>query len=348
MPDERESDRVPAGPEAIAVKKNWTKIAIALGPVLLMASVVWEYARMNPSYNFLLTPWALRGYETNHGPVFLTLAGLMLIGGLLTGWEAALRERMALAVTAYFVAAATLFAAVFTDQSISITFTTLFSMILAAFVAGAIAAMVRDLFGDRVRILKRALPVFIVVFVVLALLSGVTLVGTTVEQPVWIVVLAAFLLFGALSVVIKPLNMAANRMLITSSVGAWGVVVLSGGAVRQNLIDEQLVTEQAGGVTGIAAQYKDTQAASGWWFAGFAMFILFIGAVGLWARRRDIVAAIARARRQREAAEASAREIQEAAEMYAKEKAHQAATAPSGTSPQATAAADPGAESAAP
>ena len=26
MPDERESDRVPAGPEAIAVKKNWTKI----------------------------------------------------------------------------------------------------------------------------------------------------------------------------------------------------------------------------------------------------------------------------------------------------------------------------------
>jgi hypothetical protein len=296
------------------VKKNWTKIAIALGPVLLMASVAWEYARMNPSYNFLLMPWALRGYETNHGPVFLTLAGLM-------------------------------FAALFTDETISITFTTLFSVVLAAFVAGAIAAMVRDLLGDRIRILQRALPVFIGVFALLVALFGVTLVGTTVEQPVWIVVLAAFLLFGALSVSIKPLNMAANRMLITSSVGAWGVVVLSAGAVRQNLIDEQLVTEQAGGVTGVAAQYKDTQAASGWWLAGFAMFILFIGAVGLWARRRDIVAAIARARRQREAAEASAKEIQEAAEMYAREKAHQAATSPSGSAPQASLPAEPGAES---
>ncbi len=48
-------------------------------------------------------------------------------------------------------------------------------------------------------------------------------------------------------------------------------------------------------------------------------FIVFVGAVGLWAKRRDIVAAIARAKKQREAAEESSREIQEAAEAYARE-----------------------------
>jgi hypothetical protein len=310
------------------VKKNWTKIAIALGPVILIASVVWEYARMNPSYNFILEPWVLRGYETNHGPIFLAMAVLVLIGGLATGLEATLRERVSIAVTAYFVVAATVFAAVFADQDLTISFSTVHGIVLAAITAWAIAAVLRSFLGDRVKAFAKVWPSFLVGFIVLAVLFSATLVGTTVTQPVWVVTLIAFVLIGTLSSAIKPLNMAANRMLITSSVGAWGVVVLSGGAIRQNLIDEQLVTEQAGGVTGVAAQYKDTQAASGWWLAGFAMFILFVGAVGLWAKRRDIVASAARARRQREAAEASAKEIQEAAEMYAKEKAQQAAAAP--------------------
>jgi protein-S-isoprenylcysteine O-methyltransferase Ste14 len=78
-------------------------------------------------------------------------------------------------------------------------------------------------------------------------------------------------------------------------------------------------TDQGAGVFGIGAQYKDTQAAAGWWLAGFGTFVIFIGAVGLWAKRRDIVAAIARAKKQRKAAEISTREIEEAAEAYARE-----------------------------
>ncbi|MGI9667532.1 MAG: hypothetical protein ACR2N2_10570, partial [Acidimicrobiia bacterium] len=70
--------------------------------------------------------------------------------------------------------------------------------------------------------------------------------------------------------------------------------------------------------------YKDTQAAGGWWLAGLGATILFVGAVGLWAKRRDVVAAIARARKQREAAETSAKEIADAAEAYAAEQAAKA------------------------
>ena len=58
----------------------------------------------------------------------------------------------------------------------------------------------------------------------------------------------------------------------------------------------------------------------------FGITVLFVGAVALWAKRRDIVAAIQRARKQREAAEKSAREIQEAAEAYAAEQKAKAAS----------------------
>ena len=45
------------------MKKHWSKIAIALGPTIIIASIVWEYARTNPDYNFLIEPWAIKGFE---------------------------------------------------------------------------------------------------------------------------------------------------------------------------------------------------------------------------------------------------------------------------------------------
>jgi hypothetical protein len=52
-----------------------------------------------------------------------------------------------------------------------------------------------------------------------------------------------------------------------------------------------------------------------------------VGAIGLWAKRRDIVAALARARKQRAAAEESAREIQDAFDEYQREQTEAAASA---------------------
>jgi hypothetical protein len=306
------------------VKKNWTKVAIALGPAVIIASVVWEFARTNPSYNFLISPWSLRGYETDHGAVYVALGAILLIGGLATSWEKALANNVSAAIAGFFVVAATLFAFVFSDKNFTANMSTVLNVLLSMLLAGSVALALRSLLGARMRLFARALPVFLILFVVFALLIGVTLVGSDISQPVWLVVLLVSLLAGGLSVTIKPINMAANRMLIFAAIGSWGVILLSAGAIRQSLIDAQAETEQLGGVTGLSVQYKDTQAAVGWWLAGFGVTILFVGAVGLWAKRRDIVAAITRARRQREAAEKSAKEISDAAEAYAAEKAGQA------------------------
>jgi hypothetical protein len=144
--------------------------------------------------------------------------------------------------------------------------------------------------------------------------------------PAWIVVLIVFLVMAGLSISIRPGNVAANRMMIFATVAGWGVVVFSAGAIRQSLITAQKAFLQTDGSAGVAAQYKDVQTAGGWWLAGLGVTIAWVGAIGLWAKRRDIVAALARARRQRAAAEESAREIQEALEAYEREQAQATAS----------------------
>ncbi len=99
------------------------------------------------------------------------------------------------------------------------------------------------------------------------------------------------------------------------------MIILSAGAIRQALITAQTAAVQPGGATGISAQYKDVQTAGGWWLAGLAITVAWAGAIGLWAKRRDLVAARARARNQRAAADKSAQEIQDAYDEYQREQA---------------------------
>jgi hypothetical protein len=311
------------------VKKNWTKIALALGPVIFIASLSWEYARTNPEYNFLVQPWSIRGYETTHGWIIATMGVLLLIGGLLTSWEGSMKPRVSAAVTVYLVVAATAFVAFFTldtpRATVSLGITPVVSSTIAVLLAAAISLSLRSLLREKSRFFKRALPSFAIAFLAFFFLFGLTINGTVVAVPTWAWVLGVFGVMAALSVSIKPNDVAANRMLIFTSVAAWGVVVLSAGAIRESLITAQNLFDHGDGITGVAAQYKDTQAASGWWLAGFGATVIFVGAVGLWAKRRDIVAALARARKQREAAEKSAREIAEALEAYEQDQAGTAA-----------------------
>ena len=302
------------------MKKHWSKIAIALGPTIIIASIVWEYARTNPDYNFLIEPWAIKGFDTDHGIVFLVMSALLLIGGLATAWEGALRQPVAAGIAAYFVIAATVFTFLYADRTITLDVTAVMNVVLSFIIASGFALALRSLFGERIRWFKRALPTGFLTFVLFFVLFRFTIQGNEISVRAWVLVFFISLLFAGMSIAIKPLNMAANRMLILASVAAWGVILLSAGALRQKLIDTQEMTEQANGAIGVAAQYKDTQAALGWWIAGFGVTVLWVGAVALWAKRRDIVAAIQRARKQREAAEKSAREIQEAAEAFAAEQ----------------------------
>ena len=302
------------------MKKNWTKIAIALGPVIIIASVVWEFARTNPDYNFLIEPWAIRGFDTNFGVPYIVLGILLLIGGIATSWEGTLRDSMSATIAVYFIVAMTGYAFAFGNEELTISVTGTMNIMMSMVLGAALALALRSLLGERVGVFKRALPLFVVFFLFFFVMFATLAVGTDITVRPWALVFLLSLLAGGLAVSIRPINMAANRMLIAASVAGWLVILLSAGAIRQNLVDAQALTEQTGGALGVSAPYKDTQAALGWWVAGLGVTILFVGAVGLWAKRRDIVAALARARKQRHAAEISAREIEEAAAAYALEQ----------------------------
>ncbi|GMQ92549.1 MAG: hypothetical protein BMS9Abin12_0025 [Acidimicrobiia bacterium] len=307
------------------MKKNWTKIALALGPVIMLSSIVWEYARTKSSYTYLVQPWSIRGYDTIHGWIIVAAAVLLLISGLLTSMERSMQPRYSALIVVYTVVAATGFAAVFATDDITMTMSSMANVALSILLASSIALALRSLLGESKKWLSRALLTFIPLFLVFFFLFGATLAGNAISLPPWALVFVVFLVLGALSITIKPMDMGANRMIIIAAVMTGLVVLLSAGAIRQTLIDIQMETDQGNGLFGIAAQYKDTQAAGGWWLAGFGTFVMFVGSVGLWAKRRDIVAAIARADKQRVAAEKSAKEIADAAEAYARD--HESATA---------------------
>jgi hypothetical protein len=306
------------------VKKNWSKIALVLGPMIMIASVAWEYARLKPDYNFLIQPWSLRGYETRQGWAIVAMGVLLVIGGLLTSWEGSIKPAVSAGVTLYLVAAATGVAAFFTigtDRAVTdITIETVSGLMISALLAASVSLSLRSMFRDKTVVFKRAMPVFIVLFVVFALLVS-TVTGTQLSIQTWALVLIVFLALAGLSISIRPIDVAANRMMIVTTVAAWGVIILSAGAIRQSLISAQTAFVQSNGVTGISAQYKDVQTAGGWWLAGLGITIAWVGAIGLWAKRRDIVAARARARKQRAAADTSAQEIQDAYDEYQREQA---------------------------
>ena len=100
-----------------------------------------------------------------------------------------------------------------------------------------------------------------------------------------------------------PAELGVARILIISVAFAWFVEAVSAGAARSTLIRLQLET------TGSAAQYKDAQITSGMILAFFGFALAFVGAVALWAGRRDQIAAQQRASQQRAAAEDSLSQI---------------------------------------
>jgi hypothetical protein len=156
-----------------------------------------------------------------------------------------------------------------------------------------------------------SLGILVVVFLALS----VTLGGATVDLNPG---LAAFLgvgLLGLFALATNPHGLAANRMLIYLSLVGGAIITLSGGSLRTSLREAQVET------IGVAGQYKDVQVGYGWFIALFGITILFVGAVALWAKRRDVIIARARARQQRAAAETSAREIEASREQYEREKA---------------------------
>ena len=141
------------------------------------------------------------------------------------------------------------------------------------------------------------------------LVLNLAVFGNSRSAEPWVWVSIASILLLALAISGKHAELSANRMMIFAVVGGWLTIALSAAASRMNLLAAQIEE------SGLAGQYKDTQITSGYFVALLAMLVAFVGAVSLWANRRDVIINRLRAEKQREAAEASAAEIQAALEL---------------------------------
>ncbi len=290
------------------MKKHWVLGLGIVGALLTIQSVFWEYGRMRPDYGFIVDPWSIRGFETVHGSITASIGALALASFLAVAWKGSQRPPVAAAITLFMAVGATVIAAVFGGGDYEIT---------PGFPVIAVLTLILGLVIYRVLgSLLKSTPVFtnawlrtlllIILFGAIAVGVNATIGGQTLSMPQWAAIGIVFALLTALSLASEPRELAANRMLMLSSVVGAAAIALSAGAVRSTLVRFQI---EAGGVP---AQYKDTQVTSGHLLAVVGMVLVFFAAVALWARRRDAILTAARAERQRAAAEASAAEIEAA------------------------------------
>ena len=227
------------------MKKNWTKIAIALGPAMLISTYVWEFSRTNPDYKFLIEPWAMRGDEMVQGEVYVALGVVLLIAGLATSWERATKPLYSVLIVVFIVVAGAAVTSNYSETTFNLTISPVLGFLLATIISISIALALRSQLRNRLKIFSRALPLFAVSFIVVMGLISVTVLNTTVSTEAWIALLVVMLFSAAVALAIKPIDMAANRLLVMAVVTTWGVIVFSAGAIRQTLIDTQLSTIQA-------------------------------------------------------------------------------------------------------
>lgn len=271
---------------------------------------------MDPQTPYLVEPWSLRGYESIHGSIVFTIGLLIGLAGLATIWgrskEPAFSRIIAVAMGAGAIGLAAIYG---TDE---VTMGGGFLGWIMAAIGGyvikaaigpyvsklSLTAASNEAARSAIRILS-SLAIFALATVAL----NVTLFGTERDAlPVVWVTLGAALLVG-LAITGTPAELAANRMLIFSTVAGGWAIALSAAAMRTNLLAAQFELD------GIAGQYKDTQITSGYFIALFGTLLAFVGATSLWAKRRDIIISQQRAEQQRAAAVASAAEIQAALEL---------------------------------
>ncbi len=293
------------------MKRDWARAIGIGGALVVVISIVWEFARMQPDNNYLANPWAHRGYESVHGTIFATIGLVLLVAVLLVASKASQSLWNSLAIVAAMIIAGWLIALVFAGgEDVTVASDSIVAFLLAVAIGIGIAfgatryaearsldAVANTLGGATGTLIKMA-----IIFVVTILLG--LIIGDEMTVPAHVGILIIMVLLGVVTSLMKTPSMAANRMLIASALVAGTAIGFSGAAIRSTLIRLQSETDPF-----IPGQYRDTQVTWGYFLANIGVILVFIGAVMLWARRRDIVQSQQRAAKQREAAEASAREL---------------------------------------
>lgn len=294
------------------MKRDWARILTVGGSLLIVQSIFWEYARMQPDNNYFVDPWSHRGIDSIHGTVFAVIGLALLAASLFVASKVTQQPLVAFGTVAGIAVAAALITLVFAgDEDVTIGGDSLggavfglglgYTLYLAAQRytergLGDDATATRALRGGTGALL---LVGFLVIgFFIAQLLFGA---GNTYPAPIGVLILMTVI--GLLTSLMREPSMAANRMLIATTVVAGTAIGMSGAAIRSTLIRLQA---EGGNIPG---QYRDTQVTWGYFLANIGVMVVFIGAVMLWARRRDIVQSQQRAAKQRAAAEESAQEF---------------------------------------
>ncbi len=293
------------------MKRDWARLLTLGGAIMVMQSLFWEYARMKPDNNYLVNPWSTRGLDSIHGVVFAVIGAALLVAGLVIGSKFTRDPRNSLIVVAGVVVAAVLFTVVFAGGETATVGGGLGGIVLGLLIGYTIYVAAQRVterqYGagsSQARLLKGGtgtLLLLVALGIGTVLSNAIFGDGREFAAPVAVLILMA--LIGALVSLMREVAMAANRMLIATTIVAGTAIGLSGAAVRSTLVRLQA---EGGNIPG---QYRDTQVTWGYFLANIGVVVFFMGAVMLWARRRDVVQAQQRAAKQRAAAEASAAEL---------------------------------------
>ena len=283
--------------------KNRMFLITAVGIILMGQSVLWEYVRVRPNYRFVISPWSLRGYQTTQGTVIVAIAALLLALLVVLGLGIVKEKRShALILTGVVTALATIVTALSDAKDVDLG--GLGALLFSVVGAAAIDTLVnRFIIPQRLSVRVRR-PVRIVLWLVslFGLLIGVLGPFFDTTTPMWQVILLAYLLIAVLAVFRHPESLTQWRLLINSLTAVWLVSLTSAASLRQTLLRLQLEEN------GVAAELLDVQITAGLLIAWLGGLIAMVGAVGLWAKRRERIDATDRARRQIAAARESEEE----------------------------------------
>lgn len=276
------------------------------GGFAMATSLLWEYVRMAPDYRFIVEPWSLRGYELTQGWVMFALGvGVMALGVASARDETP--RRFALGVAGATWLAAVLIAEIPDPRPVVFDpsgFTGLIILgLLSLFIARIIINAIGDRRPERMRGLQ-SIGLWLLLFVIAVIVAGTLDETLTIRLSVMVGIVFAIVLTFLMTA--PPEDMAVSRIAIFATLAVILVALTIGAGTRTHLLEEQLKQ------SGVAARYRESQITSGLIIVMIASIVAWVGSVGLWARKRDLISARTRARRQLAAAKESAAEIEEA------------------------------------
>lgn len=287
-----------------AILKNRPLTLLVIGVVLMGTSPAWEYARVRPDYPFLVSPWSMRGYEFTQGLVIAACSAAILVLALLLS-RGVVKETTAHA--AGVVAFVTLFATgVGIATGIDGVVVGGLGLIMLAFLGASVLGIVGARFyaEGTAKWIRNASKVGIWLVGTAAILLGILrpLFGGK-ERPLWLVLLVVFAILGTFTLLRPPRALAPWRSVINSIFAVWIIATTMASSLRAELSQLQFATN------GVGAEVTDIGITSGVLIAWGGGLLALVGAIGLWAKRRDEIAAHERARRQQEAARESEKQL---------------------------------------